>query len=393
MAAPGSPLDLPRRRWWLACCLAGHLGWLGAPAARAQVPTGSTEADGGGDAADAGDEAHEPDGDEADDDDGDEAHEPDGDEAHEPDGDEAPGAAGAPPRSGATRPGATPAGSPRRASRLAVAGAGVPGLGHLLLGEPVAAGLIFTGTVGLLGSSFLVDSTTSPLKMQGRGFFLAEGGTALWLWSAWDAYQLAQRRPREGPGGYQSIGDLAAAPFSPAVLTRPDVFFPLLLVGLFASTGTSFTDDGSLFALDQVTLFDRPVRPALALPVQEAGFALLALEAGVGEEAFFRGLLLDLFSQGFGPALGNFAQATVFGLMHLPNPYLLGDGGTVEDSLKTALLTGVLGGYLGHLTHRHAGDLRPAVAFHFWYNFLLLTMAYLGDPQQMPLRLQIAFPW
>ena len=123
MAAPGSPLDLPRRRWWLACCLAGHLGWLGAPAARAQVPTGSTEADGGGDAADAGDEAHEPDGDEADDDDGDEAHEPDGDEAAA-DGDEAPGATAAPPRSGAARPRATPASFPQRASRLAVAGAG-----------------------------------------------------------------------------------------------------------------------------------------------------------------------------------------------------------------------------------------------------------------------------
>ncbi len=280
--------------------------------------------------------------------------------------------------------------------RVAVAAALLPGLGHLMQGEQALGLGILGGTAGLVAGGLALGGPRALLPGE-DGFLLMEGANALWLWSVWDAYQRARlQRARAGPGDsfpYQTPGELLSAPFQPEVLARPTLLLPLLAVLGMAVAGLPLSDSGSLFAQDRVPVLGRSTAPGWALVANGAAFGVLSMEAAVGEEAVFRGFLLHGMTDPAAPAGGIALQALLFGLLHVPNPFLYQDGADVEDGLKAGALTGVLGAHLGYLTWDARGDLRPAVAFHFWYDLLLLGFSYVSRPQEVPFRLQIAVPF
>lgn len=280
-----------------------------------------------------------------------------------------------------------------RPAKVALAGALVPGLGHMMLGRTAAGAGVLGGTLGLLGGSVALDpdgvfSPSSPTAA------LTQGASALWLWSVWDAYQSARVHGQPAPATYPYQGplELLGAPFDPGVLRQPDLLLPLLVVGAIAASQNHFGSTRAVWHQRQLPLLGHAVPTWAGVAADEAAFATVSLEAAVGEESTFRGLLLHALGVNQRPALAIGLQATLFGLMHFPNPFLFSDGATIEDGIETTLVTGLLGAHLGYLTYSHTGDLRPAIAFHFWYNFILLTSAFVSSPDSVPFRLQIGFP-
>jgi membrane protease YdiL (CAAX protease family) len=88
-------------------------------------------------------------------------------------------------------------------------------------------------------------------------------------------------------------------------------------------------------------------------------------------------------------------QAGLFGLAHAPNQWVR--PGTTSDRLKRAgvqvAVTSLLGAWFGYMTWADGGDLRRAVAFHFWYDMIVTTTGYVADPQHWPLRFALSAPF
>lgn len=180
------------------------------------------------------------------------------------------------------------------------------------------------------------------------------------LYSIYSSY-----RDAGGLGEYkksESILDLAYSPFNPRVLKSPLVLAPILvLAGLFALEPKdpnnpiliqrSTKRDGTLYAVS----FINGMSPA------------------IGEEAFFRGYLNHNLSMAFGPYWGIGISGFIFMLAHEGN----------SDAEEGRLARLLAGWYLGML-HVLAGyDIRPSVALHFWWNFLIglsQIQKYKADP-------------
>jgi membrane protease YdiL (CAAX protease family) len=185
------------------------------------------------------------------------------------------------------------------------------------------------------------------LAYQGSGFL-----------SGYSAFRTAVPRFQEEDGEYafltrsESVGELMAAPFRPGNLARPSAFIPL---GLLAGTvGTLVAyERGHHGGRDWTTsaddfLFTGP----------------MAWNAGVSEEAIFRGWLYPFAYQNLGRNfwLANGLQAVVFGMAHF-NP----------DANPVPWPQALLGFYFGWLATKNGWSLSESVFVHAWWDMILFA--------------------
>jgi len=104
--------------------------------------------------------------------------------------------------------------------------------------------------------------------------------------------------------------------------------------------------------------------------------ALVAIAAGVAEEALFRGFLQGLFEEKFGPRVGLWSAALLFGLAH-------------PITRSYVVVTAVFGYYLGWLWQVSDNLLAPITA-HILYDFFVLLILIRdqrwGEPLSPPRR-------
>jgi hypothetical protein len=249
-----------------------------------------------------------------------------------------------------------------------------PGLGQYLHGA-YYPGLGYTGvallgyTVGVSGDSEGVAAGELPrasgdqLTYEGYHLQFAAG-----LTSAWDAFHravpaLQQQGKYEFLTTRENLGDLVTAPFDFRFVQRwttwVDLAYTGLVAGLILSERTG----------------DQPLRG------RDLAFATaLSLNAGVGEEAFFRAWLLPLLQQNTGEQfwLSNSLQAGLFGLIHAPQA-----GGLAVVIAAWAL-------YEGWLTRRNEWSVRESIFHHFWYDVAVVLASFLADETEP--RIQLTLP-
>lgn len=147
----------------------------------------------------------------------------------------------------------------------------------------------------------------------------------------------------------ETIGQLAYSPFNFDYLKRPLVFGPILFIAAIAGLGSS----GGNPIL---------VPPSLKRDGSLYGSAFInGLSPGVGEEAFFRGYLNYSLIQSYGATGGIGGSSLLFMLAHEGNA-------DARDGRFSRLLAGV---YLGYIHYKSNFDIKPGVAVHFWWNFII----------------------
>ncbi|MEO8701454.1 MAG: CPBP family glutamic-type intramembrane protease [Kofleriaceae bacterium] len=278
-----------------------------------------------------------------------------------------------------------------------------PGCGQVYLGDntgyanlAATATLFTTAVVMLRGHEVALDgaadSAQVPIALQ-----LAIAGQNLWFYSIFDAYRDA--RVARGDEGYkfsitrESLGELASAPFRLGVIKSPWVWagVPLALAaGIGVSLlveGDDFEDRPTIFDVRRVNVFGHDFHRGRGFAVGTAYFASLFAPVGVGEEALFRGLIQTELEERFGTVGGLVAASAIFGAVHITN---------FTDDLATAAvavpLITVLGASLGLAYQRTGHKLSTSVAMHFWYDFLLSTVAFAVDPTNQPFVVNYSTP-
>jgi len=185
----------------------------------------------------------------------------------------------------------------------------------------------------------------------------------------------------------ESVGELARAPFSGEVLSRPAVWAGIagslaagILVSALVDGGVDTHNAGK-----RPILFGHEVNSALGYPAAAAIGVVLFEHVALAEEMAFRGVLQSGMARSYGETPAWVTASIVFGLAHASNIVFLD-----RSQRLTYLAVGVpfitlLGSYLG-LAYRWSGySLAPSVAIHFWYDLLLETAAFVADPKNSPL--------
>lgn len=258
--------------------------------------------------------------------------------------------------------------------RVPLASILVPGTGQYVHGEYVA-GLAHTATAaaGYLAARLSsADLDLEGLPREGRDQFAYEAihvsATSGFL-SAWDAFHRAVPALRE-EGKYEfltrreSLGDLLSAPFETDFLGRWTTWLNLAYTGVVAGVLLGGRDAGIEY---------EPFR------ARDAAFAAsLSLNAGVGEEAVFRGWLLPILHQRFGERfwLANSTQGVIFGALH-------------PQAGAFAAVIAAWALYEGWLTRRNDWSVRESIFHHFWYDVAISAAEFLTDEREARIRLTL----
>jgi membrane protease YdiL (CAAX protease family) len=186
---------------------------------------------------------------------------------------------------------------------------------------------------------------------------------------------------------HRSLGDLRKAGRY-AFLTDHEPTLRLLgapaAVG-FLKRGTTLIPLAAVAAAGAVALADRPEsgrQPPLR--AREALYTLgISFNAGVTEEAVFRGYLLPMLTQSWGSRfhLANTTQALLFGSAHYSK----------ENGMSAVIGASAFGLYAGWLTRRNAWSVREAAFIHFWWDVIALPVALLTQ-EESARRIRVRFP-
>ncbi|MFN3604509.1 MAG: CPBP family intramembrane glutamic endopeptidase [Leptonema sp. (in: bacteria)] len=177
--------------------------------------------------------------------------------------------------------------------------------------------------------------------------------------------------------------DLAIAPLNPRFLLNQKFIIPIGIVLLLVGYETSHPPKN-------------PERTLLYPGMKSSGYmnfytTVLSFNAGVGEEAFFRGFINHYAIQEAGFGIGLLFSSLSFGFAHLGN------------GIGNAIFATIFGAYLGYLHYKENWDIRQGIAIHFWWDIIAIgsTLRYMKEDSNvlknskeiffMPISFQLKF--
>jgi membrane protease YdiL (CAAX protease family) len=158
----------------------------------------------------------------------------------------------------------------------------------------------------------------------------------------------------------ESPAELALSPFNVTYLLRPTTILPLLLgTGMLVSA----------LQAPPKELADAQLQKSAYSPRDTLFAAPLAYNAGMGEEALFRGWLMPLLRANTGgDTTANALTALIFGLGHL------------SANNKAPLFQTLAGYYLGYVTQRNQWRIGESIFIHAWWDLLIVSASYAFSP-------------
>jgi membrane protease YdiL (CAAX protease family) len=200
------------------------------------------------------------------------------------------------------------------------------------------------------------DDYTNHEELPRQAFLASQYITSVGALSAWQSFRTGVETHRVS-GRFSFLKeeetpmDLLAAPFQFSYLQRKTTWIPLLVAtGLGALIPNALTED-----------YQRD--PYSASDAFYAG--AISYNAGVSEEALFRGYMQPLLYDGLNSSWGaNSIQAAIFALAH---------GATIERPIAQA----GMGFYLGWLQEKRNWTLGESIFVHAWWDVLVLSSSYI----------------
>jgi membrane protease YdiL (CAAX protease family) len=226
----------------------------------------------------------------------------------------------------------------------------IPGLGHAYLGDYRTTGeflAVGAGTYPLL-RFFVSSDVASDMWLM---VFQNE-----WLYGMYAGYRDARVMNRQIGYNYrmpvESFQDLSLAPFRFRIIKKPEVWggtLGLLTLGIAVSVLTHEPRNEATQEVAQLSCnTTQIVSPLIAFPV------------GIGEEAFFRGLLLPLFTELTGPAGGAIISNLLFTMVHIGNAAILSPEDPAHYFKYALPIVGTVGAYATYLTLMAIATLGPS---------------------------------
>jgi membrane protease YdiL (CAAX protease family) len=155
----------------------------------------------------------------------------------------------------------------------------------------------------------------------------------------------------------------------------------------YLASPSSFTSNPTIFDVPRVNVLGHNFNRATGFAAGETYLAGLFSGVGVGEESLFRGLIQTELMERFGTWGGLAAASAIFGAVHFVN--FAQPGTDPKQALIAVPTIAVLGSSLGLAYIETGHRLETGVAMHFWYDFLLSSVAFALDPTHQPFVVQV----
>jgi membrane protease YdiL (CAAX protease family) len=250
------------------------------------------------------------------------------------------------------------------------------------------------------GDTLLFISMEAGMQALGKQYQLDTGGeeenvpysayNALRYIEIFSAYRKA--RTKYNNAGYsipydkKPVTKLMAAPFMPENFLKPCVFIPAIIAAALTEYEISQEkpDPVPFSGVKRVMTAGRAYDPSAGLGMYEFLWSTVSLDAGVGEEMFYRGFLLSEIANRTTPTTGLLCSSLIFGVLHLGNP-------GQSRNFSYASFATAAGMYFGWLYIRNDYQLSKSIAAHFWWDFTVGTVAFLEDPVNNPIGVKVSF--
>lgn len=258
-----------------------------------------------------------------------------------------------------------------------------------------------TGEGALLAGLGLAELGTGIAAGASSGFGSPAAGVPLLAFgdlltaSVMDSVLESQRAANFRFVPQESLTELARAPFSLDVLSRPPVWAGIVGT-LAAGVAVSRLIDGRIDTQNfgrRPVLFGHQFNSAVGYPLAGAIGIGLFEHVAIAEESAFRGLLQSGWARSQGEDRGWIYGSLAFGLVHSSNILFMDSSQRLKYLAIGVPFITVLGSYLGLIYRASDYSLAPSVAVHFWYDFLLETIGFVTDPRNSPLALTWGMPF
>ena len=269
----------------------------------------------------------------------------------------------------------------------------LPGLMQMCRGRTSEGVALASLAVAELGAA-VTGGVTNGLETSAAGVPLIALGDLLTL-SVMDVALENQRSSRLRYVPQESLGELALAPFSGQVLSRPTVWAGVsaslaagILVSAVVDRGIDTHNAGK-----RPVIFGREMNTAPGYLLAGAIGAGLFEHVALAEEMAFRGVLQSSWARSLDETRGWAYASLLFGAVHGSNVLF------IDRSQRLAYLAAgvpfitLLGAYLGLAYRWNRYSLAPSVAIHFWYDLLIEAAAFVADPKNSPLAVSWGMPF
>jgi len=273
------------------------------------------------------------------------------------------------------------------------AGLFVPGVLQMCRGRKTEGTVLASLGVAELGAA-VAGGAANGFSSSAAGVPLIALGD-LWTLSVIDVALEEQRAARLSYVPQESLAELARAPFSFEVLSRPSVWAGIagsLAAGILVSAIVDHGIDTSN-AGKRPVIFGREMNSAVGYPLAAAVGVGLFEHVAVAEEMAFRGALQSSWARSLDETRAWAYASLVFGAAHGSNVLFLDRGQRLTYLAVGLPFITLLGGYLGLAYRWNDYSLAPSVAIHFWYDFLIEAFAFVTDPKNSPLALSWGMPF
>jgi len=269
----------------------------------------------------------------------------------------------------------------------------LPGLQQMCRGRRSEGMVLASLAVAELGAA-VTGGATNGFSTSAAGVPAIALGDLLTL-SVMDVALENQRAARLRYVPQESLGELALAPFSGEVLSRPSVWAGIagsLAAGILVSAVVDRGID-SRNAGKRPVIFGHEMDTAPGYLLAGAIGAGLFEHVALAEEMAFRGVLQSSWARSLDETRGWAYASLLFGAVHGSNIFF------IDRSQRLAYLAAgvpfitLLGAYLGLAYRWNRYSLAPSVAIHFWYDLLIEAAAFVADPKNSPLAVSWGMPF
>ena len=264
----------------------------------------------------------------------------------------------------------------------------LPGGTHFYEGNYCTGIAVSFAEVSLLTTGLLIEDrlgTDGQTEWNLPSIFAQQ----IYIIDGWRDFQNRHLRSRRRhPGATETMqidktpfSQLLWAPFNPRIFTKPYVLsFAALGVGIgiveYHLSGRHYRN------ISSVTAISTRMSRAGGTAYYEGASLALSYGTAVSEEMIFRGMLMPFLDFKWGKVKGLWGSSVIFGGLHLLNP-------DVKQPLMVFAVITAGGPALGWNVQKNDYRLREVIAAHFWYDLIILTSAWIADPENNPLGIKV----
>ncbi len=186
-----------------------------------------------------------------------------------------------------------------------------------------------------------------------------------------------------------TFNEMLYAPFNIEEIKKPFVLTFIAAGIIDAIISYSIAPKSNGFKnINKVYGYGTEFNPTLGTSTYFATSGLLSYGAGVSEEMLVRGGILPILDYKYGKTVGLTVSSILFSAAHIPSYLNIEDTGQLIYAIAEITASSLIFGLNAQSNHY---NIKTTIAAHSWFDFAVMTISWLLNPNENPLGFSVTF--